>query len=52
MTLQHWKADPDLAGIRERLALAQLPEDERKACRTLWADVEALLQRARTEPAP
>ncbi len=32
-TLQHWKADTDLAGIREGTALAKLPEDERKACR-------------------
>ena len=32
-TLQHWKADTDLAGIRDEAALAKLPEDERKACR-------------------
>ena len=32
-TLQHWKADPDLAGIRDDAALAKLPADEQKACR-------------------
>ena len=31
-TLQHWKADPDLAGMREEAALGKLPEDEQKAC--------------------
>ena len=44
-TLQHWKADPDLAGLRDPAALAELPEDEQKACRALWADVDALLAR-------
>lgn len=42
--LQHWKADPDLEGIRDEAALAKLPEDERKACRALWAKVEGLLE--------
>ena len=32
-TLQHWKADTDLAGLRDAAALAKLPEDEQKACR-------------------
>jgi serine/threonine-protein kinase len=45
--LQHWKADTDLAGIREETALQTLPEDERKACRALWAEVDALLAKAR-----
>ena len=31
-TLQHWKADTDLAGIREGFALAKPPEDRQKAC--------------------
>jgi serine/threonine-protein kinase len=44
--LQHWRKDPDLAGVREPDALAQFPEPERAAWRTLWADVEALLERA------
>jgi tetratricopeptide (TPR) repeat protein len=45
-TLGHWKADADLAGIRDPDALAKLPENEQTACRDFWADVEALLKRA------
>jgi hypothetical protein len=45
--LQHWQKDPALAGLRDPDALAKLPEAEREACRKLWADVDALLQRAR-----
>ena len=44
--LKHWKADSDLAGIRDETALAALPEDEQKACRALWAEVDALLAKA------
>jgi Flp pilus assembly protein TadD len=46
-TLQHWKANPDLAGIRDHAALARLPEDEQNACRALWSDVDALLTKVR-----
>src|SRR5262249_8905156 len=42
-TLQHWQQDPDLAGLREVTALAQLPAAERDAWGKLWNDVEALL---------
>jgi tetratricopeptide (TPR) repeat protein len=45
-TLRHWKGDIDLAGVRDPDALARLPEGERAAWRTLWADVEALLKRS------
>jgi serine/threonine-protein kinase len=45
-TLQHWKADTDLAGIREGSALTKLPEDEQKACRALWGEVEVVLKKA------
>ncbi len=34
-TLQHWKVDADLAGLREPAALDKLPDEERKACRAL-----------------
>jgi hypothetical protein len=44
--LTHWQKDPDLAGLREKDALAKLPEAEREACLRLWADVAALLDRA------
>ncbi len=36
---------PDLAGVREEANLKKLPEDERKAWQTLWAEVNALLNR-------
>jgi hypothetical protein len=45
-TLARWKADPDLAGIRDEPALAKLPEVEREAFRSLWADVDALRKKA------
>jgi predicted Zn-dependent protease len=45
-TLQHWKADADLAGLRDRAAMDKLPDDEQKACRALWAEVDALLAKA------
>jgi tetratricopeptide (TPR) repeat protein len=44
--LKHWQADLDLAGIRDPKALEKLPADEQEACRKLWADVDALLQKA------
>jgi hypothetical protein len=46
-TLQHWKTDTDLTGIRDEAALEALPEDQRKACRALWTDVDALLAKVR-----
>jgi hypothetical protein len=45
-TLQHWKVDTDLAGVRDPEPLSKLPEAEQKSWRTLWADVDALLTRA------
>jgi serine/threonine-protein kinase len=44
-SLQHWQADADLAGIRDKEALAKLPADERAACQKLWDDVTALLRK-------
>jgi eukaryotic-like serine/threonine-protein kinase len=43
--LRHWKDDPDLAGLRDPAALEKLPEDQQKACRSLWIQVDALLAR-------
>ncbi len=43
--LEHWKDDSDLEGIRDEGAVKALSEDEKKACRTLWADVDALLKK-------
>jgi hypothetical protein len=39
--LGHWQLDPDLAGLRDPLALEKLPPDERQKCRTLWNKVAA-----------
>jgi len=46
-TLAYWKADRDLAGVRDADALAKLPDDEQKAWRALWAEVDALEKKAR-----
>ncbi len=47
-TLQHWKVDTDLAGIRESAALAKLPAHEQKTCRALWTQVDTLLAKSST----
>jgi serine/threonine-protein kinase len=49
--LKHWQTDPNLASLRDPSALAKLPEAERKDWHALWADVGALIERAR-EQAP
>jgi tetratricopeptide (TPR) repeat protein len=46
-TLEHWQKDSDLAGVRDKAALAKLPKDEREAWGKLWAGVEALLKKAK-----
>ena len=51
-TLQHWKADADVAGIRDAVALPKLPAAEQAACRALWADVDALLAKVSTGKKP
>jgi hypothetical protein len=47
--LQYWQRDSALAGVREKAALAKLPEDERKKWQKLWADVADLLRRAESK---
>jgi hypothetical protein len=42
-----WQQHADLAGVRDREALDGLPEGERKQWQGLWAEVGALLERAR-----
>jgi hypothetical protein len=44
-TLEHWKQDPDLAAVRDRLD--DLPNPEREAWRSLWAEVDQALAVAR-----
>jgi eukaryotic-like serine/threonine-protein kinase len=41
--LGEWKADADLAGLREQDSLSALEEEERKRCRALWKAVEDLI---------
>jgi hypothetical protein len=45
--LLYWQNDPDLAGIRDREALAQLPADERQACEKFWSGVAELLNKVK-----
>jgi serine/threonine protein kinase/Flp pilus assembly protein TadD len=48
--MQHWLQDEDLANVRGDKALSKLPEAERKEWQKLWADVEALRQKAAKQP--
>jgi eukaryotic-like serine/threonine-protein kinase len=43
--LTRWRADAELAGLREPAELERLPANERKDCLALWAEVGALLDR-------
>jgi eukaryotic-like serine/threonine-protein kinase len=42
-SLQSWKCDPALAGVRDEAEVAQLSEAERAACQKFWTQVDALL---------
>jgi hypothetical protein len=42
--LRKWQEDPDLAGIRDAVPMAQLPAKDRDLFDKLWADVAALLR--------
>ena len=44
--MRHWQEDPDFAGVRDTAAVAKLPEAERAAWQTLWADVAELIKRS------
>jgi hypothetical protein len=46
-TLQNWKVDLDLSGLRDLAAQTKLPSDEQQACRALSAEVDALRAKAR-----
>jgi tetratricopeptide (TPR) repeat protein/tRNA A-37 threonylcarbamoyl transferase component Bud32 len=48
-TLEHWQRDSDLAGVRDKAALAKLPKEEQQAWHKLWADVEAVRKRAQAK---
>jgi serine/threonine-protein kinase len=45
--LTRWRADPELAGLREPAELDKLSAAERQDCLALWAEVAALLGRCR-----
>jgi tetratricopeptide (TPR) repeat protein len=49
-SLQHWTVDPEFAGVRELSALAALPERERNDWKSLWAEVDRVLEQARENP--
>jgi hypothetical protein len=44
--LQHWQNDPHLTRLRDKEALARLPEADCQAWGQLWADVADLLRQA------
>jgi hypothetical protein len=48
--LQYWHRNPDLKGLRDAAAIAKLPDEEREACRKLWAEVDTLLRALSTRP--
>jgi tetratricopeptide (TPR) repeat protein/predicted Ser/Thr protein kinase len=43
-TLAHWLEDADLAGVRNDLELAKLPEAERTEWRSLWTNVAGFVK--------
>ena len=44
-TLKSWM-NYELAGLRDASALTKFPEEEQKACRAFWAEVDALLAKS------
>jgi serine/threonine-protein kinase len=48
-TLRRWHHDEALSDLRDEKALAQLPADEREACRSLWDEVDRLLTEASSQ---
>jgi len=44
--LSHWRADPDLASLRDPERLASLATDERDECLAIWSAVDASIGRA------
>jgi eukaryotic-like serine/threonine-protein kinase len=47
--LARWRKDPDLAGVRDKEALAKLPAGERVSWQKLWAEVDSLRKRTAEE---
>ena len=42
-SLRHWKFDADLGAIRDEETLKTLSNEDRRACRSLWSEVDSLL---------
>jgi hypothetical protein len=47
--LRNWQNEPDLAGLRDSVALSRLPDDECQACKRLWHEVDTLLGRTASD---
>ena len=45
LRMRHLRIDGDLAGVRDKDALARLADEERVQWERLWSDVDALLRR-------
>jgi eukaryotic-like serine/threonine-protein kinase len=45
--LKRWLNDPDLAGLREPDLLEKLPVAESRACREMWREISAQIERAK-----
>jgi serine/threonine protein kinase/Tfp pilus assembly protein PilF len=50
--MRHWLADADFAGVRDFVALAELPQTERQPSQKLWNDVADMLKRAQQKAGP
>jgi serine/threonine-protein kinase len=50
--MQHWRRDPDLAGVRDAAALDKLPEAERAEWQKFWSEVAELLKRTEEAKPP
>jgi eukaryotic-like serine/threonine-protein kinase len=44
--LKQWLTNPDLAGLREPELLEKLPVAESQACREMWREISAQIERA------
>jgi hypothetical protein len=45
--LERWQSDPDLAGVRDKKALAQLPKEAQADWHKLWSEADEVLKQAR-----
>src|SRR5262249_4579380 len=50
--MRHWQTDADFQGVRDKEALAKLPQAERADWQKLWSEVEATRRRCEDKPPP